>query len=222
MMPFSGDLTSVADGTLVLSVVAAVLYTYMQASAPSWRRLVAKTAPVLLLAVLCFAEGGPWMLAAALLASAAGDAALAQDGERPFLAGLAAFLVAHLLYVGLFLGRWRGGEALLADPWRPAAAMALLIFCAIVLRRLLPALPHGLRLPVIVYVAAISAMGLAAFGVPGVGVAAGAALFVASDATLAVRHFLLAPDSPHRAWTGPAVWVLYYAAQLLLTLSFLL
>jgi uncharacterized membrane protein YhhN len=222
-MPFAGDLTSSANGTLALSVVAAILYAFMQASAPSWRRTVAKTAPVLLLAALSFTAGGPWLLTAGLLASAAGDAALAEEGERPFLAGLAAFLLAHLLYIGLFATHWRPGFGLFAAaPWRVIAVVALLVFCAFMVRRLLPALSREMRLPVTAYVAAITVMGLAAFGVPGLGVIAGAALFVASDAILATQKFLLAEDSWHRTWTGHAVWILYYAAQLLITLAFLL
>mgnify|MGYP001222862387 CR=1 FL=1 len=221
-MPFAGDITSTANGTLALSVVAAILYAFMQAGDPSWRRTAVKTAPVLLLAVLSLVQGGPWLLAAGLLASAAGDAALAQEGERPFLAGLAAFLLAHLLYIVLFIVHWPGADSFFAEPWRAAAALVLVVFCGLMLRRLLPALPGEMRLPVVAYVAAITLMGLTAFGVPGIGVAAGATLFVASDAILATQKFLLAEASPHRAWTGHAVWALYYAAQLLIALAFLL
>lgn len=223
MMPFPGDITATSNGTLALSVAAAILYAFLQGQAPSWRRTVVKAAAVALLALLSFVQGGPWLLTAALLASAAGDAALAQEGERPLLAGLAAFLLAHLVYVGLFASRWQSGlELFSAQPWRPAACLLLVVFCAFMLRRLLPALPRQMRLPVIAYVAAIAAMGLAAFGVPGIGAAAGAVLFIASDAILAAQRFLLAGDSPYRAWTGHAVWALYYAAQLLITLAFLL
>ena len=50
----------------------------------------------------------------------------------------------------------------------------------------------------------------------------GAALFVLSDAILAIDRFLLSPNSAHKAWAGPAVWVLYYLAQAAITLGFLL
>jgi uncharacterized membrane protein YhhN len=222
-MPFAGDLTSTANGTLALSFVAAILYAFMRDGVPSWRRTAAKTAPVLLLAILSLVEGGPWLLTAGLLASAVGDAALSREGERPFLAGLAAFLLAHLAYAGLFVAHWPAGVASFAqDAWRPAAGVALVVFSGIMLRLLRPAVPESTRLPVAVYVLAITLTGLAAFGVPSFGVAAGAALFIASDAVLATRKFLLAEGSQHETWTAHTVWALYYAAQLLITLAFLL
>lgn len=221
-MPFDGDLTSTANGTLLLSIVAAILYGFMQSGSPSWRRSVAKTAAVGLLAVLSFALGGPVLLTAALVLSALGDAALSRDGEPAFMAGLAAFLAAHLLYVALFTIHWPGTDLLAEASWRPVAGIVLIAFCGFMLRRLMPAVGTALRGPVAAYVAAITLMGLAALGVPGWGVAAGAALFIASDAILATERFLLPPASPHRSWAGPAVWVLYYAGQLLFALAFLL
>lgn len=221
-MPFAGDISSTANGTLVLSIAAAIFYAFMQDGMPSWRRTVVKTAPVLFLAILSFIEGGPWLLTVGLLASAAGDAALSQEGERPFLAGLAAFLLAHILYIALFLAFSSDAGIFAAEPWRALAAIVLIAFCVLMLKRMMPTLQAGMRLPVLAYVAAITAMGIAAFGVPGRLVSAGAALFVASDAILAVRKFLMPEPSPHRILTGLAVWILYYAAQLLITLAFLL
>lgn len=223
MMPFPGDISATPNGTLLLAAFFAFFYLLMQAREPSWRRTVAKTAPMLLLAGLSATQGGPWLLTAALLASAAGDAALAQDGERPFLAGLASFLLAHVLYIALFVLHWRPELGLLAaEPWRALAGVALVALCAIMLWRLLPAMPGGMRAPVGAYVATILLMGLASLGVPGGGVALGAILFILSDAILASQKFLLSEDSPHRAWAGPAVWILYCAAQFLITLAFLL
>ncbi|TIM34245.1 MAG: lysoplasmalogenase, partial [Mesorhizobium sp.] len=46
--------------------------------------------------------------------------------------------------------------------------------------------------------------------------------FMASDGLLASEKFLLSAISPHRDWTRRAVWVLYYAAQLAITMGFLL
>ncbi len=50
----------------------------------------------------------------------------------------------------------------------------------------------------------------------------GAVLFMASDGLLAAEKFLVAAISPHREWMRYAVWALYYAAQLMITLGFLL
>ena len=47
-------------------------------------------------------------------------------------------------------------------------------------------------------------------------------LFIASDAILATERFLLAPDAPQRAITGPAIWITYIAAQIAIVLGVLL
>jgi uncharacterized membrane protein YhhN len=217
-LPFPGDVTATANGLLLLSLIAAVLYGLAQAREPSWRRSVAKTAAVGLLTVLSAVERGPLLLTAALALGAVGDAALAQRGERAFLAGLAAFLLAHLAYVVLFATRWQGWDIVTREPWRMALGLALLAVCAFMAVRLRPAVGNALRLPV---TAAILAMGLAALLVPGWGIAAGAALFVASDALLATRKFLLAPEAAADPRLGWAVWASYYLAQALIALALL-
>lgn len=220
-MLFPGDITSLANGTLVLSVAAALLFGFTREAAPSWRRTLVKTAAVGLLAVLSFVVGGPWLLTAGLALGAAGDAALSRDGERTFLAGLVAFLLAHLAYVALFATRWAGLELLVAQSWRPPVGLAIVVFVAIMLRRLLPAVGRDMRLPVCAYIVAITLMGLVSLGVPGWAAPAGAVLFILSDAILATEKFLLPEASSHRAWTGPAVWTLYYLGQFLIALAFL-
>lgn len=220
-MPFAGGLSAVPNATLLFSLAAAFLYAMMLARPVSWRRTVAKAGSVLLLAILAVVEGGPLLLVAALGLSALGDAFLAQDGERAFLGGLASFLLAHIAYAALFAAS--GDTAIpTAAPWRLALALGMIVFAAAMLLRLWPALPRDMKAPVAVYVGAILAMGLAALTVPAPLVVFGAVLFMASDGILAVERFLLDPTSPHRAWTGQAVWWLYYAAQLLITLGFLL
>lgn len=221
MMPFPGGVEAVSNGTLILSAVAAFLYLMMLRRSPSWRRTVAKTAAVTLLAMLAWFEGGPLLLVAALGLSAAGDAFLAREGERPFLSGLASFLAAHLAYVALFVIVSAGPGILAEEPWRAAIAVAAIASAAFVLRRLWPVVGPALRMPILAYVAAIVAMCLAALTTPAPVVALGAVLFMASDTILAVERFLLPPASVHRTWTGPAVWLLYYAAQALITLGFL-
>lgn len=220
-LPFPGDITATANGLLLLSIAAAFLYGLAEGREPSWRRSFSKTAAVGLLAALSFVEGGPLLLTVALALGAVGDAALAQRGERAFLAGLAAFLLAHLAYVALFATRWQGWEIVLREPWRPALGLALLALCGFMAVRLMPAVGAALRRPVAAYMAAILAMGLAALLVPGWGIAAGAALFVASDALLATRKFLLAPEAAADPRLGWAVWATYYLAQALIALTLL-
>lgn len=221
MMPFPGGIDSLANGTLLLSAVAAFLYLFVQDRSPSWRRTAVKTAAVALLAVLAAVERGPMLLVAALVLSAAGDALLAQKEEKFFLAGLAGFLAAHLAYVALFAAAGGGLEILLVQPWRLALPLLATLATLLLLARLLPAAGPALRLPVAAYGFAILAMVWMAATVPAPVVMIGAMLFFVSDAILATERFLLARVAPRRV-AGLAVWVPYWLAQAIITLGFLL
>ncbi|TIV50381.1 MAG: lysoplasmalogenase, partial [Mesorhizobium sp.] len=189
---------------------------------PRLARSAAKTLAVALLAALAVMQGGPLLLVAALALSAAGDAFLSRDGEKAFLGGLASFLVAHVAYIALFLEVGGGIGLLAAEPWRGAVALAMAVFVVLMLAALWRRVGPSLRIPIAVYVAAILAMGISALTTFYAWVIAGAVLFMASDGLLAAERFLLAAISPHRVWMRYAVWVLYYAAQLAITLGFLL
>jgi uncharacterized membrane protein YhhN len=219
-MLFPGGLAAAPNAALVFSVAAAFLYLLMLDQPPSWRRTAAKTLAVLLLAFLAFDQNGPMLLVAALLFSAAGDALLAQEGEKTFLAGLASFLLAHILYIALFATAGEGAS-IFAEPWRMAAALLMATFVAALLHRLWPRLDTALRASVAVYSAAILLMGFSALTLPVPPVVLGAALFILSDGLLAANRFLLPAGSPYRAWRGKAVWLLYYAAQVAITLGVL-
>lgn len=221
-MPFAGGIESLANGTLILSVAAALLYLPLRDREPSPRRTLVKAGSTALLALLAWMEGGPVLLVAALALSAAGDAFLAQDGEKAFLAGLASFLAAHIAYVPLFAAAGGGLDILAGEPWRAVIAALAIAGAAALLRRLLPAAGPAMRGPVAVYAAAILTMLLAAATVPSPVIVAGAVLFVLSDALLATGRFLLAPDSPRRRPVGMAVWIAYYLAQAAIALGFLL
>lgn len=223
MLPFPGGLEAQANGALIVSICAAILYLYARPHGVSWRRSAVKTAAVASLAWLSFVEGGPWLLTAGLALSALGDLALAQeDDDRFFLAGLASFLAAHVAYVALFAGGGEGIAILVAEPWRLAAVAAFVAFGGFMLMRLWPALQAAMRLPVLAYLIAIVAMGIAAFTTREPAVMVGAVLFIASDTILAVERFLLPAASPRRSPTGPAIWVTYAAAQLFIALGVLL
>ncbi|MBX9453769.1 MAG: lysoplasmalogenase [Mesorhizobium sp.] len=223
MMPFAGGPESLSNGTLLLSAVAAFLYLLMLHRPPSWRRTVVKTGSVALLAVLAQVEGGPLLLVAALALSAIGDAFLAQDGEKAFLGGLASFLVAHLAYVALFAASRRGD----GNPRRAAMAAGIaggrspwpLCRCC---AGCCPRRDRICALPVAAYAAAILAMMWSSATVAAPLVMVGAAMFVVSDAILATAKFLFAPVSRHHAWAAPSVWMLYYLAQVAITLAFIL
>lgn len=158
--------------------------------------------------VLCLAAaqrgGGPGAAAVALglVASAAGDVLLELPGDH-FVAGLLAFLAAHLAYVGAFVSR-RPRPA-----WALAAPFAL--YGSGMYALLLPRL-GGLALPVAAYVCVICAMGwraAATLGTAGGRLAlAGALSFVASDSLLAWDRF-------HTPLPGVGAWVLltYWVGQ---------
>lgn len=221
-MPFAGGIDANANATLIFSLAAAVIYAFTLGMPPTLARSAAKTLAVAMLAVLAALQGGPLLLVAALALSAVGDAFLSRDGEKAFLGGLASFLVAHIVYVALFLRSGGGLELLGAESWRGAIALAMAVFAIVMLAALWRRVGPGLRAPITVYVAAILAMGVSALTTSNFWVIGGAVLFMASDGLLATEKFLVAAISPHRAWMRFAVWALYYAAQLAITLGFLL
>lgn len=220
-MPFPGDITATANATLLFSAVAAISYLLIVTRPPTLARTVVKTGSTALLAVLAAFQDGPALLVAALALCALGDAFLSRDGDGAFIAGLASFLAAHLAYIALFWLEGTGITGLATEPWRWLAVAFLGAFTTTMTWYLLPAVPVPMRVPVAAYIAAIFLMGLTALLTNRVAVIAGAAMFIASDAILATEKFLLRPQSAHRQWMPFAVWILYYTAQLAITLGYL-
>jgi uncharacterized membrane protein YhhN len=220
-MLFPGGIEGTSNGTLILSAAAAIIYGLIVNMRPTPLRTAVKMMAVALLAVLTFIENGPPLLFGALVLSAFGDAFLSREGDRTFLAGLASFLAAHLFYIALFVWHGGGTAVLLAETWRVAIAILIgvlaLAMLALLWRRVKPAM----RLLILIYTAAIAAMGFAALTLHDAWVIGGALLFMTSDSLLAAEKFLVSAISPHRAWMRHLVWALYYAAQLIITLSFL-
>ncbi|MGH6761385.1 MAG: lysoplasmalogenase family protein [Phyllobacterium sp.] len=219
-LPFPGELSDPLNGTLFLSVLAALLYTQMIEREASWRRTAAKALAVGLLAVLAFRAGGPVLLVAALALSALGDALLAQEKDRWFMGGLAAFLLAHVAYIALFLTA--PAASFLAEPWRLALLAGLAGFGLFMGRRLMAGVPADMRMPVLAYLVVILGMVAVAIGNQPVLIVLGAALFAASDTILALEKFLMGADSEYRRPAKYAVWLLYYLAQATITLAILL
>ncbi len=219
MTPFPGGIDALANGTLLLSALAALLYLVLRSRPAAWRRTVVKTAAVGLLALLAGIEGGPQLLVAALVLSAAGDALLAQEGDRPFLAGLVAFFLAHLVFVLLFVTEGGGIAGMMSHWARPVIVLAAFAGAGLLLARLLPGVQPPWRRAVPPYVLAILAMLAAAATVPAPLVVAGALLFAISDGLLAIERFRLAREGIP---TGHIAWVLYYLAQAAITLGLLL
>jgi uncharacterized membrane protein YhhN len=157
---------------------------------------------------------------AGLALSLAGDVALLLPGTRAFLAGLVAFLLAHLAYI-----------AGLNPAPPPAAALVLVPVVAVVWLMLFRAIAVGLRrsgetgllAPVAVYSVVLALMLLSAWATlfrPEWSAArralviAGATLFFASDTLLAWNRFV-GPAAGGRL----AVMVSYHLGQLALAAS---
>lgn len=202
------------NGIVVLSALAFAAYLFLLTRPVSLVRTVAKTLAVGLLCVLTLMVGGPKLLALALALSALGDAFLAHEGDVAFLGGLGSFLAAHIVYAMLFISSGPGLTAA-GVPGFLAIAVFALGMGFLMVRNAGP-----LAGPVAAYVLAIAIMGLGGVTLGGL-VLAGVALFLASDAILGSEKFLMAQTSPYRHLTSPAVWVLYYAGQLLITLGLL-
>jgi uncharacterized membrane protein YhhN len=150
------------------------------------------------------------LVVAGLLFSLAGDVFLMLPSDR-FVAGLASFLVGHLLYIAAFAG---------AGAFHPLAGLAFLALGAVVYRGL-HAHVGELRLPVLAYVAAIAAMAwlatsrwLAVGQLGSLLACLGALLFVVSDAALAFDRFVRHFRGAHAVVLGS-----YFPAQLLIALS---
>jgi uncharacterized membrane protein YhhN len=150
-----------------------------------------------------------WFVAA-LVASLAGDVLLMLPSDR-FVAGLAAFLVAHLAYVG----------GLLAAGVSAGRLVVGVVAVAVVVGAIGGSLLRGVRrnapemtVPVGAYMVVISAMVVCAVGTGDAVAIAGAALFDASDALIGLTRFVR--PAP---WGPVAIMVTYHLGQALLALS---
>lgn len=133
-----------------------------------------------------------------------GDVLLMPKGRSYFLAGLIAFLLGHLGFVGAFI------VAGLDWSWVGLAAAPACLVAAGVLRWLLPQVPDALRGAVTAYTTIITAMVILAAGCVGAGgtawILVGALLFWVSDISVALDRFCGA-GFLNRAWGLPAYFI---------------
>ena len=115
-----------------------------------------------------------------------------------------------------------GTDIILADIWRAVVAAVMAVVAVVMIGLLWRRVKPAMRLPILVYVVGIVAMGLAALTTDSVFIIGGALMLMASDGLLATERFLVSAISPYRSSLRVAVWVLYYVAQLLVTLGFIL
>jgi uncharacterized membrane protein YhhN len=152
---------------------------------------------------------GRWVLLALIL-SWLGDVLLIPRGaSRTFRAGLASFLLAHVIFVVAFAVRGLAA-------WSALVAFgALCIPLGFALRWLRPHVSGAMRIPVCAYMVVISVMVACAVGTlaaaGGVAILLGAGMFYLSDLCVARERFV-ASSFRNRAWGLP----LYFGAQLVL------
>lgn len=161
-----------------------------------------------------------WPLIAALVLSLIGDIFLMlpgrqldDEGPNMFVAGLVAFLLAHLAYIAAFVIDGVGWE------WALLGVAVMLLHLSTLGRRVVVAVravEPAMTGPVLAYIAVISVMVIVAFGTGDPWAMAGAVLFAGSDTLIAWDRFV----RPHR-WVPVAIVVSYHVAQALLVVSFL-
>ena len=147
----------------------------------------------------------------ALALSLAGDVFLMLPSDR-FVAGLTTFLLAHIAYV-IGLTRHGGSAAALLVAAVPVVAVTGLLGAHFI--RAARATGHQeLVGPLVAYMAVIAAMVTCAVAAGNVLAAAGAVLFMGSDALIAETRFVGV-----RKWSPVVIMVTYHLGQAGLTLS---
>ena len=179
----------------------------------------AKPATLLALIVVAVTGGatdssaGAWLLVALAL-GLVGDVLLLGGSDARFRLGLAAFLAGHLAFLVSFV-------RLGLDPagWAWGAWLVLSV-CFFATRGVVPATflrgGRALAFPVALYTVVIGAMVILAFDTGEAVIAAGAAIFAASDSILAVDRFVRP-----RPWAPVAVMVTYHLGQALIVVGLL-
>lgn len=181
--------------------------------------LIAKPLTLVLLIALAAAldlgSAKTWVLAALAL-GLIGDVALlfssddAPDGlDAAFLAGLAAFLLGHVAYLGAFTAHGVHGWQTAAGALVVAGASGLAV--PRVLRGARTAGGTELAVVVAIYATVLAVMVVLAFGTGAIATAIGGLIFLASDTTLAWNRFV------QRLIRGPVIVIVsYHVAQVLI------
>ena len=176
-------------------------------------KLIASTAFV----ALAVTRGGTTylygrLMLAGLVLSWFGDMFLTSQSQQMFLAGLAAFLLAHVAYASAFVSH--GYHRV----WAIVAAIPLTVIAIVVWTWLEPSTPANLSVPVRAYIAVITIMVIFAIATRGRGgswlIVSGAVLFFLSDLSVAALRLVQTPLATY-ALGLPA----YYAAQVCFALS---
>ena len=209
-------ITSLVGGMLFL------LYPLLPTTPPYPARVIIKALGVGMLAVITLRQArrlppatGTLGLGLALALSCLGDIFLALRVDNGFIYGLIAFLIAHLVYLFLFVRKWR--RPLRPPTSRLMVSVAVLAFSLIFSQWLAPGLGK-IALPVMTYICAITLMVVAALwaNLSTHWVAIGALLFMTSDSLLAADRFW-----QNIPGSGFLIWATYYLGQYGITIGYL-
>lgn len=196
-------------------VLFAVLYTLSSPFAPYPFSPVFKVFPILLLGLIAWQSLNGRIRTLTLLAllfSGCGDLLLAIRFEQSFVAGLSAFLVAHIFYILLFASQVK--EKDIADAkYQHLGAIAMLLYSWFMVQWIMPE-QQLLKYAVIVYVAMISFMCITAIfsaSQNNIWHLTGALVFALSDSLIAWNAF-------RHPIPLASLWIMasYYLAQLLI------
>jgi uncharacterized membrane protein YhhN len=170
-------------------------------------------APLALIALRLLNPLDNWLLGSALLFSTLGDIFLDLNGF--FVHGLGAFLIAHLIYLMLFVRN--GQRPLRLTSNQVTSLIALLLYSFALTTWLWPGLGK-LAVPVLLYVCAITLMVASAIAARfrQSWIVWGALLFLISDSLIGISKFKT--PVPLRDYL---VWAIYYLGQCGIALGFL-
>ncbi len=201
----------IAARWLALFLAIAALYIASEPWRPYPLHYLVKALPILVLAVYANAHlAGRWRLAVllALLFSAGGDILLSLTFSHHFIAGLGSFLLAQLVYAGIFFALRNG----LRRTIKQVISLGAVGYAAVMAAAILPAEPV-LKIAVSSYLLVITCMAVSATWAWRQSPLhmLGAFTFVASDSLIAWNMFV----SPVPL-SSLLIMSTYYAAQLML------
>jgi len=198
----------------------AFLYLGSLSYTPYNGQFIVKALPIGLLVLFTFLrlKGNARLIVCfALIASLAGDVFLALPISKSFIYGLACFFIAHLAYIVSFI-HLRANKVSSAPQKKRVTSIQLFLsfvvicFAVLMAGHILP-VAQQLYYPVLAYLCVITIMGVTAVLLTrSWWIAAGALIFVISDAILAQSVF-----REPITLSGFAVMLTYYVAQYLLT-----
>lgn len=207
------------NSLLILSILAALAYWALRASAATPLGIALKWLAIALLAVLMWQQRQSWqevLLVVALCFHSVGDVLLDWDRTTLFLPAVGAFLLGHILYLVTFRPDVMKLNQLILS--KQVLVGTLILYGIAMAVLIIPHLPKDMLAMVVSYMIVIVAMALVAacanYRTPWV--VLGAMLYVISDSLIALNTFV----RPLGA-AAHLIWPLYYTGQLLIVKGFL-